>query len=420
MNKAGKRVSGEAGKPGAMYVGARCPCSFFIALFIILPLLTVSNASAYELSGYISAEGRVFFDDPLLPEQRRDSVSLAVQPELYHEWESGSSFIFVPFARLDSADPERSHFDIRELNYLMLYDEWELRAGIGKVFWGVTEFFHLVDIINQTDAVESIDGEDKLGQPMIHLSIPREWGVIDAFVLPYFRERTFHGKKGRFRGPIVVDTDKVSYESSAKENNIDIAVRYSNSIGDWDFGIYHFKGTGREPTLNLSTDSSGNPILVPFYEEIDQTGLDVQAVKGSWLWKLETLYRYGQGESFYASVGGFEYSFINISSSGIDLGLIGEWAYDERGKASTTGYDNDLMGGLRLTFNDAASTDALVGITQDIDSDGSSFIFESSRRIGDSWKVSFDSFIVIDTSEEDTMHSLRDDDSVSMELAHYF
>ncbi len=104
----------------------------------------------------------------------------------------------------------------------------------------------------------------------------------------------------------------------------------------------------------------------------------------------------------------------------MDLDLIGEWAYDERGRQSTTGYDNDLMGGVRLAFNDAASTDALLGIIQDIDSDGSSFTFESSRRIGDNWKVSLDAFIVLDTSEEDTMHSLRDDDSVSMELVYYF
>jgi hypothetical protein len=30
---------------------------------------------------------------------------------------------------------------------------------------------HLVDIINQTDGVESIDGEDKLGQSMMAFSL---------------------------------------------------------------------------------------------------------------------------------------------------------------------------------------------------------------------------------------------------------
>jgi hypothetical protein len=383
-------------------------------------MVSVSQSHSYELSGYATAEGRFFFNDPLFPEQERDSISLAVQPELYHEREDGSSFTFTPFARLDSADSERSHFDIRELHFIWLHENLELHIGISKVFWGVTEFVHLVDIINQTDAIEYLDGEDKLGQPMIHMSIPRSWGVIEMFVLPYFRERTFPGEKGRFRSSVVVDTDEAIYQSSAEEYNIDLAARYSHTIGDWDFGIYHFKGTGREPTLLLRTDSSGNPFFAPFYEQISQTGLDVQMVMGSWLFKLESLHRSGQGDDFFAGVGGFEYSFVNIASSGIDLGLIGEWAYDEREDEATTAFDNDLMTGMRLALNDAESTEAIMVITQDLDGDGTSLALESSRRISDHWKISIDAFIVLDSSEEDIIHSLRDDDSVQIELSYYF
>jgi hypothetical protein len=393
---------------------------FLTVLVAMLCMVFISQSQAYELSGYITAEGRVFFNEPLYPEQDRDSASIAAQPEFYHEWENGSSFIFTPFARLDSADSERSHVDIREFNYLWLGSDWELRVGVGKVFWGVTEFLHLVDIINQTDAVEYIDGEDKLGQPMVHLSIPRDWGVVDLFVLPYFRERTFPGKDGRFRSQIVVDTDEVIYESSEEEYHIDFAVRYSHTIGDWDFGVYHFNGTGREPTLLSRSDSTGNLFFAPFYEQIDQTGLDVQMVRGSWLFKLESLYRSGQGDGYFAGIGGFEYSFVNIRASGIDLGLIGEWAYDERGDEATTGFDNDLTIGTRLAFNDAESTEALMGITQDLDSAGTGLSFESSRRIGDHWKVTVDAFFIVDSSEEDSSHSFRDDDNIQIELSYYF
>ncbi len=73
----------------------------------------------------------------------------------------------------------------------------ETRVGVRRVFWGVTEFQHLVDIINQSDSVEDIDNEDKLGQPMINLSLVKDWGIVDFFVLPYFRERTFAGAEGR-------------------------------------------------------------------------------------------------------------------------------------------------------------------------------------------------------------------------------
>ena len=147
----------------------KAPSLIIIVLSLLLAaagasVAWTSAAAAHELSGYVSADGWFFPNDPLLPGQEKNNASLTVQPEYYHEWETGSSFTFVPFARLDSADPERTHFDIRELNYLWVTDSLELRLGVGKVFWGVTEFVHLVDIINQTD------GEDKLGQPHLQMT----------------------------------------------------------------------------------------------------------------------------------------------------------------------------------------------------------------------------------------------------------
>jgi hypothetical protein len=393
---------------------------FITLLSTLLICPSIEGVSAIELSGYVELEGRLFFNDALYQNQKRDSASIAFQPELYHEWSDGSSFTFTPFARFDSADPERTHQDIRELNFLWLHDGWELRAGIGKVFWGVTEFLHLVDIINQTDLVEDIDTEDKLGQPMLNLSVFGDAGTLDLFVLPYFRDRTFPGRNGRFRTPIPVDTKNDVYESGAEEYHIDLAVRYSHTIGDWDFGIYYFDGTGREPVLQLKTDSSGKLSIIPFYEQIRQTGLDVQAVKGNWLLKLEAIYRDGFEENFFASVGGFEYTFINIAASGIDLGLIGEWAYDERGQEFQSAFNNDLMLGTRLAFNDPASTEVLIGYIEDLDRDGSVLTVESSRRLGNNWKINLDAFFVFDAARGDAFYVIREDHVVELDIQYYF
>ena len=394
--------------------------SAIIALFSLFSINNPSIAVAHELSGYAAVEGRAFFNDALFPGQKRDSASFALQTEYYHEWESGSSFIFVPFARVDSADSERTHLDIRELNYLYLGNNWELRFGVGKVFWGITEFVHLVDIINQTDLVENIDGEEKLGQPMIHFSVPRDWGVLDMFVLPYFRERTFVGSKGRLRSAFLVDTDSARYESSAEERHVDFAIRYSHTIGDWDLGIYNFNGTGREPTLLPGFDSNGSPMLIPFYEQINQTGLDLQLVAGEWLWKLEALYRTGQGDSFFASVGGFEYTFVGIAETRMDLGIIGEWAYDVRGDSAPTAFENDLMLGLRLAVNDIASTELLSGLLQDLNNSSRALSLEASRRFGDNWKATIEARGFFNLPESDLLFSLRDDDFIQFELSYYY
>ncbi|MFQ5676564.1 MAG: hypothetical protein ACE5G1_11750, partial [bacterium] len=110
-----------------------------------LLLVCAALASAQELSGYVAPEVRVFSRHALFSGQERDNASFAIQPEFYYAWQNGFSFTLVPFVRLDS-DSRRSHFDLRELNFLWLGDSWELRVGFAKVFWGTTEFVHLVDI----------------------------------------------------------------------------------------------------------------------------------------------------------------------------------------------------------------------------------------------------------------------------------
>ena len=77
-------------------------------------------------------------------------------------------------------------------------------------------------------------------------------------------------------------------------------------------------------------------VLTPYYPLINQTGLDMQVVAGEWLYKLEAIYRSGQGNDYFAGVGRIEYSFYGLGDSGYDLGVFGQWAYDERGNDALT------------------------------------------------------------------------------------
>ncbi len=387
---------------------------------VFVYVLFTATAGAAELTGHISVEGRLFTHDALYPHQEHSNASIAVEPELYHEWSDGSSLTFAPFVRVDSVDEERTHVDIRELSYISFTDSWELQIGIGKVFWGVTESQHLVDIINQTDLVEDIDGEEKLGQPMVHLSLLGDQGTLEVFALPYFRERTFAGREGRLRGPDVVDTGQAVYESSAGERHVDAAERYTRTIGDWETGLSHFHGTFREPAFIAGTGFDGESVLIPRYEVIDQTGLELHLVAGQWLWKLESIYRSGlDSGDFAASTVGFEYTFTGVSSRGMDVGLLAEWLYDDRG-AGAAANDNDVMLGARLAVNDQASTEALCGIIQDIHRRGTVFSVEGSRRISRRWKLKLQGIFNCDTSAEDAAYPLRDDDHLRLELSYYF
>lgn len=391
--------------------------TFYILTLILAPVPVVAG----EWTGYAGLEFRYFPQDALDPAQDHSTnFSMVFEPEYYHEWDGGRQLVaFVPFLRIDQRDSDRTHFDVRELTYVKVARDWELRLGVRKVFWGVIEFNHLVDILNQTDLVENIDTEDKLGQPMINLALIRDWGTVDFFIMPYFRERNFPGRQGRLRTQPEVNEDLAQFESGAKEKHVDVAVRYSHFFGDFDIGIAHFYGTSREPRL-LPTLQNGAPVLFPFYDIINQTSLDLQATKGNTLWKLEALHRSGQGETFNALAAGFEYTFYGIFDSRMDLGVLGEYHYDDRDERATTLFNDDIGVGARLAFNDIQSTEALMGLFVDRDTGGKFFNIEASRRIGASWVLELQGRFFFDQSRTEPVFAISRDDYIELYLTYNF
>jgi hypothetical protein len=294
------------------------------------------------------------------------------------------------------------------------------------VFWGVTEFKHLVDVINQTDFVENIDGEDKLGQPMVNLSVVRDWGIVDLFVLPGFRERTFPGEDGRLRFAYPVDDD-AEYERGAGEGQVDFALRWSHQLGPVEWGVYQFEGTGRDPKLVPELRANGDVVLRPHYDAVDQTGLDAQAILGDWALKLEAMSRRAFGERFNAAVAGFERTFVGFVGR-TDLGIVVEYLYDQRGDdANDTVLERDVAVGTRWRVNDVADTQALLGFIWDTDTDEYLVQLEASRRLGDSWALILESR-VFGGADDDSFDARGDvktaafqrDDYLQIELTRFF
>lgn len=365
--------------------------------------------------------------------QDRFQPSASVRFEYHRAWDDDrSSFTFTPFARLDADDDERTHADLRELFYSRVGGDWEVHAGLRQIFWGVTEFRHLVDIVNQTDLVENIDGEDKLGQPMVQLSLIRDWGIVDLFMLTGFRERTYPGEDGRLRGTPVIATDDARYASGAGQSRIDGAVRWSHHLGPLSVGVHYFSGTGRDPwwAAELADDEL---ILVPEYRVIDQAGFDGQLIVGDWAWKLEALTRSGQGDRYEAFTAGFERTLVGVFGARGDLGLVAEYMYDERDEAAfDTLFEHDLALGTRWRANDMAGTTALLGVIWDVDTHEYVLSLEASRRLGDSWEAVLEGrvfggaealdepFTPADLDGEIKSRALQQDDFIQLELTRYF
>ena len=395
--------------------------TFIITLFI-------NNAYSAEFSGYIGGQTRNFFEDPLSHEQHNNYLSVVAEPEFFHDWDDGSQNIEIKlFYREDQHDEQRSHGDIRELSWTGVFDNWEVRAGISKVYWGVAETQHLVDIVNQTDQVENVDGEDKLGQPMLRASTERNWGTLDLFILPGFRERTFPGAEGRPRPEVIIDTDSDAiYDFSEGKDHIDLAARYSHYIEEWEFGLTFFSGTGREPTdfSFAGVSASGEIIVIPVYSLINQIGLDGQAFFGDWTWKLEaanTEVRSGskKGINSFKTVGGFEYTWVGVADSVIDIGVVVEYHYSDE-RIITTIFDNDLATALRFVLNDAQSTEVLAGFTTDADTQTIGSFIEASRRLGESWTLEAQLRTFHGAKEGRPLFSFRFDDFAQIDLNYHF
>lgn len=387
-------------------------------VFGLCALLAWAPASALDVGGYVAGELRWFPQSPRLETQLEDLQASAVLAPEFRHGTRDRRWTFIPYARLDGRDAERSHFDVRELHYRRASRDWDFVVGINRVFWGVTESRHLVDVINQTDLVEDIDAEDKLGQPMINLTTLRDWGTLGLYVLPGFRERTFPGEDGRLRAPWVVDTDAARFESGAAHRHVDAALRYSHYFGDWDLGVHYFYGTGREPRL-MPDPARGR--LVPHYDLIHQVGVDVQYTREAWLWKLEGLAREGQGKTFGALVAGFEYTFYQVGNSDSDVGVLLEYLYDGRNDhAPATLFEDDVFIGTRLALNDIDDTQLLAGVIVDVSDGEQLWTLEAERRLSDHWSAELIARVFTGAAQRSPAYAFDADDYVQLQLRYYF
>ena len=379
-----------------------------------------------DLFGWFDAQARFF------PQQASNPLGFPTQNDYWFNgslaWEPGffmnvtdyMNFELILFGRVDQHDRNRTHGDFREAFFELFFDEWTLGFGIHKVFWGVTESRHLVDIINQSDLVEDFDTDIKLGQAMVTTSYTHDKaGTFSLYVMSWARPLVFPGPLGRPTLPVPVDNDLRVYESRLKQGQIDVAFRWAQSMGGFDWGLTYFFGTAREPQLFSTTDAAGNPVLQPVYVLIHQGGLDLQYTVEGWLLKVESIVRGNQGPTFGAVTGGFEYTFYQVSGSIVDIGLILEYSYDGRDNNTFIIFDNDFFTGVRLSLSDVGSTEFLVGSFIDA-KDGSVFIAaEAARRFGENWKILLEGRGYI-PQRSNVLQFFRNDAQIQLDIEYHY
>lgn len=409
-------------------------------------LVWCSPALALELKHEARVELRSFFEQGAQG-QSQYTGSMAIQSEANHQINEQQQAQVKVFARWDEQDGHRSSVDVQEALWTYAKQQLQLRAGIGQVFWGVTEGQHLVDVVNQRNYLESIDGDIKLGQPLVNVSFEQEQHLLDVYLLPYFREQPFASYDGRLRLPWVVEND-ARYESGAKNHRLDAALRYQFNAQGLRLGLSAFSGTSREPLLQPQVDPTQlsytgfiptgfvagyQPTLIAYYPVIGQLGLDVQYIMGDWLLKLETIQRHGMGNAYITSDVGFEYTQVGAFGTMIDVGWLAEYLHDSRNNNATHSFEHDVLLGWRLAFNDTRSSELLTGVVTDTQSHEQAWKIKGSTRLHNNAKLSLEgrffntkqatpsAFEVLSlTASNQKLAVLSDDSFIKTELTIYF
>jgi hypothetical protein len=424
--------------------------------FLYFMCLPFSHANTLDLRGNIAIESRFFYEMPLFDDQKSYPLSFSSTPEFFWSWnDNKDTFEWLPFARYDSSDANRTHFDIRELSWVHILEHFESKIGIRREFWGVTEFQHLVDVINQKDYLEGYTNEQKLGQPMVNFSWVQSWGSLDFYWLPYFRERSFSALNGRPTIGINVITDNQLIANSDGLSQIsrhrDWALRWNHSFSNYDLAIHWFEGIDKSPKLlpysnksiappylfpmnnsalnhnqMLNDNKSVNTIQtqvaywIPHYSTMKQMGLELQINNDETLLKLEWIYKKKNNEHYWALQTGIEYTHYALFETAIDFSWLIEYAYDQRQKKADSSFQNDLFIGNRIAFNNVDSTEILWGFRYDVDFDSIYFLIEAHQRITNNITLSLDAYFFSPNKEDVFFYSLRQDDHLQFTLQYYY
>ncbi|WP_249185504.1 hypothetical protein [Moritella sp. 5] len=343
-------------------------CCGLITFGLVTSSVMTNVNAEIKVKGSASLEQRIFLDSPEQPTYPANDypypvyhqISAALSPHIEASSKKNNMVYTVhPFVRIDERDDERSHIDLREFKAALVTQKWEASIGFDQVHWGVMENHHLVDIVNQTDYLESPNGEDKLGQPMFRLGIDLKGALLEAMLLVGYREPALPTLGARFS----FENDyRYEYAGWGEEYHPDVALRYSKSVNNIDVGVSYFGGHTRTPELRNS--AVGEPIW--YVNLVDQISIDIKADLNQIILKGEVLYKIVEGKSTRAAVLGAEFSLLQTKNIGVNL--LSEYSWDQHGeKALDNSFQNDIFAGVRVTLNGLNNSELLISHNYDFD-----------------------------------------------------
>lgn len=392
-------------------------------LCCLVLLLAGSSASAQEaerawkMSGYAGAVGR-FYADTSGQDRESDRVAFRLEPEW--TWsDSRYRLVVAPRLFIDGRDSGRSRSDLVELHGGVRWDANQIKLGISRVFWGVTESRHLVDIINPPDLALHYSGdEQRLPTAMLQVSRTTDFGQVEIFGLPWERDPRYPGKLGRPNTELPVSGEVVHPDGLPPA----FASRWAWSQGNFDSHVYYFRGLDRESVLTPRLQTFAPPIALEASRKlIRQWGWDLQMPLDNWLIKSEVIYRSGYSRSFAAAVLGAEYAMNGFMGSVADVAVMAEYQADPRpADAPLAPMNHAWFGGVRVALNDPASSEFKLGLLRDVATPAYIWRGDFSRRLQEHWTLSGSFNLFRKVAAEQALRGYAADSYLELLLKYHF
>ncbi|MFN1515059.1 malate transporter [Vibrio owensii] len=384
---------------------------------LLLTSLSLSFSSTgfadWQTEGFVGLTADLYKDEAQMGQCCDTLANRAlIAPRLLWWNDSGWAATFSPYAEYEFQS-EQGFINLREANITYAGETIEWLLGYGVVYWGVTEVYQPVNVVNQYDGRIALGYEEKIGQPMLQARWLPDWGDVQMLLLPFHQPRKFREPDQR-RTLIKPVDDDANYSDG--ENALDSAIR----IGFWqdalDVGISAFYGNSREPLLVESPND-----WQASYARIFQLGTELQWTQDDLLLKWEGTFKSGEGSGYFTLVTGFEYSVYGFSFSQGTLGLIAEYAWDNRDTyAPPTIYNNDAFLGLRWQANDVQDTEFLLSGLFDLEQTSPIYKLNASGRINEHWKWIAEGYYLSSMSNNEPIAYLENDSYFSIGAEYYF
>ena len=379
---------------------------------IMMPIL--ADAEVEEYSVDIAATARAFVQEAPLEIGDSYRFDAGLEGEVSAEGRfADTDYKLRLFGNWDEQDDERRYTDIRQASLHWRRDRVSMSLGVGTFFWGVSESINIVNVLNQADLRQTVDGKEKIGQTFASVGLRFGHGEVSLYYLPIFREREFP-ERPSLGLPV---SGRAIFEAS--DRNRDFALRGHFYIGDLETGLGYFKGTRRAPLL-ISRNPAATT-LTPFYIETENLLLDALYLFDETILKLEVKTGHELDQGFFAANVGIEYPIYSLPDSIQDLSLIAEYLIDDRDAQAESLGQNDLFIGLRTSFGEIGKSQVRGVISYDFDSHANFLDIGLEHRLNDYFRLETRALVFLNASREDTwLYPVRNEDFIELKLHYSF